>query len=289
MSQFKYIGDLFEAEPDQYGLRGDTYLWQEMRAHFTEVPLSENASGLKQQVEQAFLLLTGQPMSGTESLRVERFAHGGISSGRISRTFWRERALPLLMKRWLQEDAPAPAHKPVEDEQTSRKVAVSIQTTGLFPAQGDRAIEIAAVEIVNRQLTGRSIHTYLNPNRSIDPGATAIHGITAEFLEEREAPEFECVASEFLSFVRGAELIMHNAQFHVDFLNSELVSNGNGTLESICPRTFDTLQWARTLRPKKNNTLVTLCKAFKIKQPKGRQCTEMDAQMTALVYLELTR
>lgn len=289
MRRLKYIGDLFEEEPDQYGLRGDTYLWQEMRTHFSEVQLPKNASGLKQQVEQAFLLLTGQPMSGTESLRVERFAHGGISSGRISRTFWRERALPLLKGRWMQEDAPAPANKPVEDEQTSRKVAVSIQTTGLDPAQRDRVIELAAVEIANRQLTGRSIHTYLNPNRSIDPGATAIHGLTTEFLEERGAPEFGCIANEFISFVRGAELIMHNAQFHVDFLNSELVSNGNDTLEAICSRTIDTLQWARTLRPKKNNTLATLCKAFKIKQPKGRQYAEMDAQMTALVYLALTR
>jgi hypothetical protein len=100
MSRFESIGDLFEEEPNQYGLRGDTYLWQEMRAHFSEARLPATASGLEQQVEQAFLMLTGQPMSGTESIRVERFAHGGISSGRISRTFWRKRALPLLKGRW---------------------------------------------------------------------------------------------------------------------------------------------------------------------------------------------
>jgi hypothetical protein len=128
MSPYRNLGDLFEEEPEQFGLRGDTYLWQEMRTHFSKAPLPATASDLEQTIEQAFLLLAGQPMSGTENFRVKRFAHGGISSGRISRTFWRKRALPLLKGRWIQADASASTKKFVDEDQTSRMVVVSIAT-----------------------------------------------------------------------------------------------------------------------------------------------------------------
>lgn len=102
MSRCHYIGDLFEVEPEQYGLRGDTYLWMEMHEHFSEIPRPTTTSELEDQVAQAFLLLTGLPMSTPESFRVERFAHGEISSGFVSPGFWRGRAMALIKKRYAE-------------------------------------------------------------------------------------------------------------------------------------------------------------------------------------------
>ena len=100
MNQCQFIGDLFEEEPGQYGLRGDAYLWREMRVHFSEVPLPGTACELDDQLARAFLLLSGHPLSSSESFRVERFAHGGISSGLISPGFWRKRATAIIRERY---------------------------------------------------------------------------------------------------------------------------------------------------------------------------------------------
>lgn len=102
MSRCRYIGDLFEVEPEQYGLRGDTYLWVEMREHFSQVTLPQTTSELEEQMAQAFLLLTGHSISSSKSFRVERFAHGGISSGFVSPGFWRGRAMALIKKRYAE-------------------------------------------------------------------------------------------------------------------------------------------------------------------------------------------
>ena len=102
MAQYQKISDFFEDEPATWGLRGDRYLWREMRAHFSDAPIPENVSLLEKQVLQAFLELTGQPISTQKHFRVAQFAHGGLSSGGISPGFWRNRALPLLKKRYTE-------------------------------------------------------------------------------------------------------------------------------------------------------------------------------------------
>lgn len=100
MKRYKNIGDLFEEEPTQWGLRGDPFLWREMRAYFSEIPVPGGVSELEQIIEEAFLNLTGQFMSISQHFQVERFAHGGMSSGAISPEFWREKALPLIKNRY---------------------------------------------------------------------------------------------------------------------------------------------------------------------------------------------
>ena len=168
-----------------------------------------------------------------------------------------------------------------------RTVVVDIEASGLDSADGHRVIELAAVELVDDCLTGRSIHTYLNPKRSIDAGAMAVHGLSEEFLED--APEFSEIAVDFVEFLNGAVLVSHNTAFHIGFLNSELARVGIAPLEKLCPRVVDTFQLAKTLRPGKKNSIDLLCKAFKIRKPKGRLIgAELDANLVASIYLSLT-
>lgn len=100
MNQYKYIGDLFEEEPLQWGLRGDPYLWREMRKHFYVIPIPGSVSDLEKEIEKAFLLIAGEPISSSEHFFVKRFAHGGMSSGYISPKFWCDQAMPLIKKRY---------------------------------------------------------------------------------------------------------------------------------------------------------------------------------------------
>jgi hypothetical protein len=102
MSLKKHIGDLFEEEPKQWGLRGDPFLWRELRAHFVDTPIPSSAEIFEQELERAFVLLSGHPLSSSAHFRVERFAHGGMSSGGISPEFWRESALPILKNRYAE-------------------------------------------------------------------------------------------------------------------------------------------------------------------------------------------
>ena len=178
-------------------------------------------------------------------------------------------------------------NKAVARASTPRTVVVDIEASGLDPADGHRVIEIAAVELVDGCLTGRSIHTYLNPKRSIDAGAMSVHGLSESFL--KDAPVFDEIADDFVKFVCGAVLVAHNTSFHIGFLNSELARIGSDPLEKHCPLVVDTFQLAKELRPDKKNSIAVLCKDFKIKKPKERLIgTELDANIIASIYLSLT-
>jgi DNA polymerase III subunit epsilon len=145
----------------------------------------------------------------------------------------------------------------------SRQIVLDTETTGLEPESGHRIIEIGCVEIVNRRLTRNHFHQYLQPDREIDPAAAEVHGITEEFL--RDKPRFGDVAADFLAFVSGAELIIHNAAFDVGFINHELRlwDASHPVLEKLCGIT-DTLSMARKLHPGQKNNLDALCRRYSI-------------------------
>jgi DNA polymerase-3 subunit epsilon len=171
-----------------------------------------------------------------------------------------------------------------------RQIVLDTETTGLEPAEGHRIIEIGCVEMINRRLTGNRYHQYLNPDREIDPGAIEVHGITNEMLADK--PRFTDVAREFLEFVRGAELIIHNALFDVGFLNHELVragaENKHGRIEDWCTVT-DTLKLARSLRPGQKNDLDSLCRHYGVdNSARTLHGALLDAEILADVYLAMT-
>jgi len=170
-----------------------------------------------------------------------------------------------------------------------RQVVLDTETTGLSPSEGHRVIEIGAVELLNRRLTGKHFHHYLQPDRPIDPGAEEVHGISNEFLADK--PRFGDVAAEFLEFVAGAELVIHNAAFDVGFLNAELARLENGDVERIdalCT-VLDTLPMARRMHPGQRNTLDALCRRYGVDNS-GRSLhgALLDAQILADVYLAMT-
>ncbi len=169
-----------------------------------------------------------------------------------------------------------------------RQIVLDTETTGLSPSEGHRVIEIGAVEMLNRRLTGRHFHHYLQPDRAIDPGAEEIHGISNEFLADK--PRFGDVVAEFLEFVAGAELVIHNASFDVGFLNAELARLGDGaeTIDTRCT-VLDTLAMARRLHPGQRNTLDALCRRYGVDNS-GRSLhgALLDAQILADVYLAMT-
>ena len=138
-----------------------------------------------------------------------------------------------------------------------RQIVLDTETTGLEHSQGHRIIEIGCVEIVDRRITEKRYHQYVNPQREVDAGAAEVHGITLDDL--REQPEFREVIEQFVEFVRGAELIIHNASFDVGFLNAEfsLVGSAWGTVEDYCT-VFDSLQLAREMHPGQRNSLDAL-------------------------------
>ena len=169
-----------------------------------------------------------------------------------------------------------------------RKVILDTETTGLEYRLGDRVIEIACVEMVGRRLSGRHFHKYLNPEREIEAGAQAVHGLTSEFLADK--PKFAEIADEFLAFIEGAELVIHNAAFDVGFLNNELALLKREPLENTCAGVIDTLRMAREMRPGKKNSLDALCSEYQVDNS-GRQLhgALLDAELLAEVYLALTR
>lgn len=169
-----------------------------------------------------------------------------------------------------------------------RQIFLDTETTGLYPDQGHRIIEIAAVEIFNRRPTQRHFHVYINPEREIDAGAQEVHGISLEFLQDK--PLFEQVASEFLEFVRGAELIIHNAPFDVGFLNMELSRLGMEKLENAVSGIIDTLKMAKESRPGQRNNLDALCRHFGIDNSKRTlHGALLDAELLGEVYIAMTR
>ncbi len=169
-----------------------------------------------------------------------------------------------------------------------RQIMLDTETTGLDYRLGDRVIEIGCVELVGRKVTQKTFHQYLNPDRQIDPGAQAVHGISNDFLADK--PRFNEVAKDFVEFIRGAELVIHNAGFDVGFLNNELALAGLPPLEEVCAGVLDTLKLAREMRPGKKNSLDALCNEYSIDNS-GRTFhgALLDAQLLAEVYLWLTR
>ena len=169
-----------------------------------------------------------------------------------------------------------------------RKVILDTETTGLDFRTGDRVIEIGCVELRGRQLTGQRFHAYINPEREIDPGAIAIHGLTNEFLADK--PKFAEIATDFMEFIRGAELVIHNAAFDVGFLNNELGLLQLESIDQLCSEVIDTLRMAREMRPGKKNNLNALCVEFGVDNS-GRQLhgALLDAELLAEVYLGMTR
>lgn len=168
-----------------------------------------------------------------------------------------------------------------------RQIILDTETTGIGPEQGHRVIEIGCVELIDRKLTGKHYHVYINPQRDVDEGAFRVHGISTEFLKDK--PLFADVVSEFLQFVGGAELIIHNAPFDVGFLNSELKHvKWQKKLEEYCD-ILDTLVMARDKHPGQRNSLDALCKRYDIDNS-NRQLhgALLDAEILAFVYLAMT-
>lgn len=169
-----------------------------------------------------------------------------------------------------------------------RQIFLDTETTGLYPDQGHRIIEIAAVEIFNRRPTQRHFHIYINPEREIDPGAQEVHGISLEFLQDK--PLFASIAEEFVAFIRGAELIIHNAPFDIGFLNMELAKLGQDKLETYVSGIIDTLKMAKEMRPGQRNNLDALCRHFGIdNSQRTLHGALLDAELLAEVYIAMTR
>ncbi len=169
-----------------------------------------------------------------------------------------------------------------------RQVVLDTETTGLDPANGHRVIEIGALELVNRRPTGARFHRYLNPERAIDEGAIEVHGITDAFLADK--PHFADVAEEFVAFVRGAELVIHNAPFDVGFLDAELARLGRawGRIADLCG-VCDTLQLARAKHPGQKNSLDALCRRYEVDNShRELHGALLDAEILADVYLAMT-
>jgi DNA polymerase-3 subunit epsilon len=170
----------------------------------------------------------------------------------------------------------------------TRQIVLDTETTGLDPKLGHRIIEIACVEVQSRQLTHRHFHVYLNPEREIEEGATNVHGLTWEDL--RDKPRFRDRAAEFLDFIRGAELIIHNAPFDVGFLDHELALAGFPALGECAGAITDTLRFARDLHPGKRNSLDALCERYEINNShRTLHGALLDAELLAEVYLAMTR
>jgi DNA polymerase-3 subunit epsilon len=169
-----------------------------------------------------------------------------------------------------------------------RQIVLDTETTGLETSQDHRIIEIGCVELVGRKLTGRHYHQYVNPQRKVDAGAMEVHGISDQFLEDK--PLFETVAREFLEFVDGADLIIHNAPFDVGFINHEIakLSGAYQVIESGC-RIIDTLALARQKHPGQKNNLNALCKRYGVdNSQRDLHGALLDAEILADVYLLMT-
>lgn len=169
-----------------------------------------------------------------------------------------------------------------------RQIVLDTETTGLEVSQGHRVIEIGCVELHNRRLTGRQFHRYINPERAVDAAAIEVHGLTDAFLADK--PVFARVAREFVDFVSGAELIIHNAPFDVGFLDAELERHDSSAapLGDLC-EVIDTLVMARTRHPGQRNSLDALCGRYEIdNSSRNLHGALLDAEILADVYLAMT-
>jgi DNA polymerase-3 subunit epsilon len=169
-----------------------------------------------------------------------------------------------------------------------RQVVLDTETTGLAADQGHRIIEIGCVELVSRRLSGRTLHLYLNPERPVDEAATEVHGMTWDDL--RDKPRFADVAAQVVAFVEGAEVLIHNAQFDLSFLDAELGRLGAPRFATGCARVVDTLAMARELHPGKRNSLDALCDRYAVSNAhRALHGALLDAELLAEVYLAMTR
>jgi len=169
-----------------------------------------------------------------------------------------------------------------------RSIVLDTETTGLNAGLGDRIIEIGCVEILNRRITERIWHHYFNPERKSEAGALAVHGISDDFLDDK--PKFGDLAADFLDFIRGATLVIHNADFDVEFLDLELQKAGFEPLGNQGVTIVDTLKEAKELHPGKKNSLDALCERYQIDNShRTLHGALLDAELLAEIYLAMTR
>lgn len=169
-----------------------------------------------------------------------------------------------------------------------RQIVLDTETTGLNPLKGDRVIEIGCIEMINRTVTERYFHTYLRCDRAIEDGASRVHGLTQQFLADK--PEFKEIAKDFLEFIKGAELIAHNAPFDIGFLDHELslLETSSSKIQQLCS-IFDTLPFARKKHPGQKNNLDALCKRYFIDASNRKlHGALVDAELLARLYLAMT-
>jgi DNA polymerase-3 subunit epsilon len=169
-----------------------------------------------------------------------------------------------------------------------RQIFLDTETTGLSPESGDRIIEIGCVEMLNRRLSGRDLHFYLNPQRPNSEDAVKVHGLTDEFLADK--PLFESVADELLDYLAGAEVVIHNAAFDIGFLNEELKRIGRPRVTDYTAGVTDSLTMAREIFPGKSNSLDALCKRLEVDNSnRSLHGALLDAGLLAEVYIRMTR
>jgi DNA polymerase-3 subunit epsilon len=169
-----------------------------------------------------------------------------------------------------------------------RQIVLDTETTGLDPKNGDRIIEIGCVEILSRSISDTSFHHYLNPERQVELAATRIHGMTLEDLATK--PKFAAIARELLDYIRGAELIIHNADFDVEFLDLELGRAGLGKLSEHVAKITDSLAFAKELHPGRKNSLDALCERYFVNHAnRTLHGALLDARLLAECYLAMTR
>ena len=169
-----------------------------------------------------------------------------------------------------------------------RQIVLDTETTGIDPKQGHRIIEIGCVELMNRRLTGNNFHVYINPQRSIEEEAIDVHGITNEFL--RDKPLYRDIAQEFFDYIKGAELVIHNAPFDIGHMDNEfaLLNQGYQNTHSFCG-VLDTLKMARDLHPGQKNNLDALCRRYDVDNTKRTlHGALLDSEILADVYLAMT-
>ena len=169
-----------------------------------------------------------------------------------------------------------------------RQIFLDTETTGLSPDNGDRIIEIGCVELLHRKLTGNNLHLYINPERDSHEDALRVHGITTEFLKDK--PKFGEIVDQFLDYIEGAEVIIHNAPFDIGFLNKELELQGRKPLANYIEGVVDTLVMAKEMFPGKRNSLDSLCDRLEVDNS-GRTLhgALLDAELLADVYINMTR
>jgi DNA polymerase-3 subunit epsilon len=169
-----------------------------------------------------------------------------------------------------------------------RQIIFDTETTGLDPKQGHRIIEIGGVELINRRFTGNNFHIYLNPEREVDAGALSVHGLNNAFLSDK--PKFQEILTQLLTYMQGAEIVIHNAAFDIGFLEHELrlANAAVQKISEIC-RIVDTLMLAREMHPGQKNSLDALCKRYKVDNTdRSLHGALLDAQILARVYLAMT-